>query len=178
MGTPVANLIILVAAVLLSTVVVLFAVNVTTSQVQKEKLYIATSHVWYIDNTQSIAAIGITNTGPTDIVLTKIDVNGLQCQWSGTDNYVTYCVMSGPIPGDLPFVGQISNSANTTITIAGQPYQFTIASEGLTIKSGMSVAFYIVIPNAIMVYNISTPMDMVITTTQGVYCTETIVQGT
>jgi hypothetical protein len=178
LGTPVANLIILVAAVLLATVVVVYAIDLTTSQVQKEKLYITTTHIWYVNSAESIAAIGISNIGPTDIVLTQINVNGLQCQWNGTTNYIVYCAIDGPIQGDLPFVEQISSTANTTITIGGQPYHFTVASEGLTIKSGWSIAFYIVIPNLLSIYDLSTPVQMTISTAQGVYFTETIVQST
>jgi hypothetical protein len=178
LGTPVANLIILVAAVLLASVVVVFAVNVTTSQVQKEKVYIATTHIWYVDSAKSIAAVGISNIGPTDIVLTQVNVDGLQCAWNGTSNYVAYCEINGPIPGDLPLVETISNTANTTITISGQHYTFAPASAGLTIKSGWSIAFYIVIPNLISIYDLSTPVQMTISTAQGVYFTETIVQST
>ena len=103
LGAPVGNLIILVAAVILSTTVVLFATNVTSSSVQKEKMYISTSHIWYINSSTSIAAIAICNTGPTDIVLNKINVKGLQCEWNGTANYVAYCKINGTMPGDLPF---------------------------------------------------------------------------
>jgi hypothetical protein len=110
-------------------------------------------------------------------VLTQINVDGLQCQWNGTTNYVVYCEIKGPIPGDLPFVGVISSTANTTITIGGQPYNFAVASEGLTVKSGSSVAFYIVIPNLISIYDLSTPVQMTISTAQGVYFTETLVQS-
>jgi hypothetical protein len=177
LSTPVANLIILVAAVLLSTVVVVYAINLTASQVQKEKVYIATTHIWYVNSAESIAAIGISNIGPTDIVLTQINVDGLQCQWNGTTNYVVYCEIKGAIPGDLPFVEAISSTANTTITISGQPYQFALASQGLTIKSGHSVAFYVVIPNLISIYDLSTPVQMTISTAQGVYFTETLVQS-
>ncbi len=178
LGAPVGNLIILVAAVILSTTVVLFATNVTSSQVQKEKMYIATSHIWYVNSTTSVAAIAICDTGPTDIVLNKIDVKGLQCEWNGTSNYVAYCKINGTMPGDLPFTTDISQSENTTITIANKDYDFQIAGEGLTIKSGYSLAFYIVVPNRVMVYDLSTPLRMVITTTQGVYITETLVQTT
>ena len=178
LGTPVANLIILVAAVLLATVVVAYAVNLTTSQVQKEKVYIATTHIWYLNNTESVAAIGITNIGPTDIVLTQINIDGLQCQWNGTNNYVAYCAINGTIPADLPLVEDISNTGNTTITIGGQNYNFFVASEGLTIKSGWSVAFYIVVPNLISIYDLSTPVQMTINTAQGVYFTDTLVQST
>jgi hypothetical protein len=80
------------------------------------------------------------------------------------------------MPGDLPFIMDINRESNTTITIGLLDYDFVGASEGLTIKSGWTIAFYIVVPNRVMVYDLSTPLRMVITTTQGIYCTETIVQ--
>ncbi len=178
LGAPVGNLIILIATVLLSTTVVLFATNVTTSQVQKEKLYITTSHVWYLNSSTSIAAVAICNIGPTDTIITKLDVKGLQCEWNGTSNFVLYCKINGTMPGDLPLITDLTNTQNATITIGNQPYEFTTASEGITIKSGWSIAFYAVIPNRVMVYDLSTPLRMVISTMQGVYCTETLVQST
>ncbi len=180
LGAPVGNLIILMAAVILSTTVVLFATNVTSSQVQKEKLYIATSHVWYVNSTISIAAVGICDTGPTDIVVSQLNVKGLQCEWNGETNYVLYSKINGTLPGDLPLVTleTIARAANASIPIGSESYVFTLASEGLTIKSGQSLAFYAVIPNRVMVYDLSTPLRMVISTTQGVYCTETLVQTT
>ena len=178
LSAPVSNLIILVAAVLLSTVVVVYAVNLTTSQVQKEKVYIAATHIWYVNNAESIAAIGISNIGPTDIVLTQISVDGLQCEWNGTTNYVVYCKIDGSIPGDLPLAQDISSTANTTISIGGRPYQFAPAQAGLTIKSGWSMAFYVVVPNLISIYDLSTPVEMTISTAQEVYFTETLVQST
>ncbi|XHH09764.1 MAG: hypothetical protein ACFCUE_03825 [Candidatus Bathyarchaeia archaeon] len=178
LGAPVGNLIILVAAVILSTTVVLFATNVTSSQVQKEKMYIATSHIWYVNSSTSIAAIAVCNTGPIDIVLNKIDVKGLICEWNGTNNYVVYTKINGTMPGDLPFTSDISQTENTTIPIAHQDYEFQVAGEGLTVKSGWSIAFYIVVPERVMVYDLSTPLRMVITTTQSLYITETLVQTT
>jgi hypothetical protein len=166
------------AAVILSTVVVVFAVNVTTSQVQKENLYVASSHIWYINSSSSVVAIGITNTGPTDIVLTKINVKGLQCAWNGTDNFVIYSKTNGTLPGDLPMVTSFANNANTTVTIGNQQFTFTTASEGLTLKSGWSMAFYVAVPNTIMVFDLASPVRSVISTTQAVYCSETLVQTT
>lgn len=176
LGAPVGNLIILVAAVILSTTVVLFATNVTSSQVQKESLYIPSSHVWYVNSTCSVAAIAITNTGPTDIVLIKLDVKGLQCQWNGTDNFVIYAKTNGTLAGDLPYQADFSNIANSTITIGGEGYEFTTAETGLTLRSGYTMAFYVAVPNRVMVYDLSTPLRMLISTTQAVYCTETVVQ--
>ena len=184
LGAPVGNLIILTAAVLLSTTVVLFAMNVTTSQVQKENMFITTSHVWYVNSTYSLVAVSITDNGPTDIVLSRIVVKGTQCTWNGTENYVVYNKSNETLPGDLPFFANFTNiipETNTptnNITIANQQYNFTVAGEGLTLKSGWTMTFYIALPQAIMVYDLSMPIRIVISTTQSVYFTETLVQTT
>jgi hypothetical protein len=144
--------------------------------VQKEKVYVDSTHVWYINPETSLAAIAITDTGPTDVVITKINIKGLQTQWSGDTNYVVYCKINGTMPGDLQYAANIDPAGTTTINIAGQPYDFTVANEGLTIQSGCSIAFYVAVPNTIMQYDLSEPIRMVISTTQTVYCTETQVQ--
>jgi len=110
--------------------------------------------------------------------LNKIDVKGMQCDWNGTNNYVIYCKINGTMPGDLPYIDDINREGVTTVSVGGKPFDFEPASEGLTIQSGWTIAFYIVVPNRVMVYDLSTPLRMVITTTQGVYCTETLVQTT
>jgi hypothetical protein len=176
LGAPIGNLIILMAAVVLSTTVVLFATNITASQVQKETLFIPTSHVWYVNTTYSVASVAVTNTGPTDVVLARIVVKGLACQWNGTANFVVYAKASGTFPGDLPFVGNLTNTADATIAVGGQPFTFTVATEGLTLKAGESMAFYIVVPSRIMVYDLASSARIVISTTQAVYCTDTLVQ--
>jgi hypothetical protein len=179
LGAPVGNLIILVAAVALSTTLVLFATNVTSSQVQKESLYIPSTHIWIVNGTYSIAALALTDTGPTDIVLTKLEIKGMQIQWNGngTDSYVIYAKVNGTLPGDLPYA-DITNSGNTTITIGGQDCTFAPAEVGLTLKSGYTMAFYVAVPNRIMMYDLATPVGMIISTTQAVYCTQTLVQST
>jgi hypothetical protein len=178
LGTPVGNLIILVAVVLLSSTVVLFATNVTASQVQKEKMYIEASHVWYINGTSSSAAMAICNTGPTDIVLTQVNIKGLQCSWNSSTNFIIYSKTNGTIPANLPVLTNLTNTENTTITIGDQSYTFTVAEKGLTIKAGQSIILYAVIPERIMIYDLSTPIRMVVTTTQAAYCTETLAQTT
>lgn len=176
LGTPVANLIILTAAVLLSVTVVAFATNVTTSQVQKENMYIAETHLWYINSAYSVGAISIVNTGPSDIVLTKIVIKGLQSTWNGTDNYVIYNKTNQTLPGNLPLVENFTNTESTDITIGNTPFTFDAAQEGLTLKSGWTITFYIAIPNTIMIYDLGQAIRITISTTQAVYATETLVQ--
>lgn len=174
LSAPVGNLIILVAAVLLSTTVVLFATNVTSSQVQKETLFIPSSHVWYVNSTYSLAAIAVTDTGATSSVIVNLQIKGVQCQWNGTYSYVIYSKINGTLPGDLPYA-DITNS-NNTINIGGQNFNFTTASAGLTLNSGNSIAFYVALPNCISIYDLATPVNVILTTTQTVYCTQTLVQ--
>jgi 5'-3' exonuclease len=176
LGTPVANLIVLTAAVMLSITVTSLAMNVTTSQVQKENLYITTSHLWYTNSSYSSGAIAVTNTGPTDIVLTKIVVKGLQCAWNGSTNFIIYNKTNQTLPGDLPYVATLTNTENNTIIVGNQPFTFAVAGEGLTLKSGWTIMFYLTIPDRVMVYDLGQPIRIVISTTQAVYCTETNVQ--
>jgi hypothetical protein len=178
LGTPVANLIIMMSAVILSITVTFFAMNVTTSQVQKESIYISQTHLWYVNSTYSTGAIAITNTGPTDIVLNKVIIKGLTCTWNGTTNYVIYSKSNETLKGDLPFTASFTNNANTTITIGNVPYNFDVAQEGLTLKSGQTMVFYIALPERLMVYDLGTPVRIVISTTQAAYCSETLVQTT
>jgi hypothetical protein len=178
LGAPVGSLIMLVATIALSTTVVLFAINVTSSQVQKEKLFIASSHVWYCNSSISVAAIAICDTGATDSVFSKIDVKGLQCQWNGTSNYIVYTKINGTLPADLPLLTEFSRNDITPVAIGDQTYNLTAATEGLSIQSGHTLVFYVVIPAHVIIYDLSTPLRMVITTTQSVYCSETVVQST
>jgi len=59
------------------------------------------------------------------------------------------------MPGDLPYMAALSGTENSTIPVAGEDYEFTPAQEGLTISSGSSLAFYIVVPDRVMVYDVS-----------------------
>jgi hypothetical protein len=175
-STPIGNLIMLLAVVILSTTVVIFAINIMTVQAEKEKVYVASTHIWYINSQTSIAAIGITDTGPTDVILTKINIKGLDCQWNEGDNYMVYCIINETIPGDLQYATNLSPTTNTTINIGNQPFQFTPASNALTLQQGNTLMLYINIPNTIMLYNLSEPLRIIINTTQSVYLSEAQVQ--
>jgi methylaspartate ammonia-lyase len=101
LGAPVGNLIILIAAVALSTAVVLYAVNVTSNQVQKESLYIAGATL----DTEK-ATVNIVNTGPTSIRVSQITIKGERFT-----NYTTY-----------PDIGDgLAKGNSTTITVILTP---------------------------------------------------------
>jgi len=146
----------------------------TASQVQKETMFIPTSHIWYVNSTFSVAAVAITDTGATDIVITKLEVKGLTCQWSGNESYVVFARLNGTLPGSLPFISNFAG--NATVTIAGAQYVFSQANSGLTMKAGETIVFYIAVPNRMMIYDLATPVHILLTTTQSIYCTDTLVE--
>jgi hypothetical protein len=132
-GAPVGNLIILVAAVVLSTTVVLFAVNVTSNQVQKESLYIAAA---YLDADK--AELTIVNTGPTSIRVSQITIKG--------DRFSNY-------------------TSNPEITTG--------------LAKGESTTLTVTLPeNLITINDVGRPITIVVSTTQGAYFIETLVQAT
>ena len=134
LGAPVGNLIILAAAVVLSTTVVLFAVNVTSNQVQKESLYIKEATL-----STAEAVITIENTGPTSIRVAQITIKG--------DRFAEY-----------------------TSDPAG------IQTSGLA--KGESATLTVELPDELITVNdIGRPVTLVISTTQGAYFTETLVQA-
>jgi hypothetical protein len=121
------------AAVVLSTTVVLFAVNLTSNQIQKESLFIAGTNL----DTEK-AQISIVNTGPTSIRVNQITIKG--------DRFMNYT--SSPEIGTGLAKG---NSTTLTVTLT---------------------------PDLITVNDVGRPVTIVITTTQGAYFTETLVQAT
>ncbi|MCJ7470970.1 hypothetical protein MUO74_10870, partial [Candidatus Bathyarchaeota archaeon] len=72
LSTVVTTLIILVVSVLLATVVTFYAINVTTTRVQEESLFLTKQHVWYnTSGSWAQTAIVIVNTGGRDAVIDK-----------------------------------------------------------------------------------------------------------
>jgi hypothetical protein len=117
LGAPVGNLIILVAAVALSTTVVLFAVNVTSNQVQKESLQITDVTL----NTAS-CSISIQNTGSTSIRVSQVTVKG--------DKYSNYTsnpdISGGLAKGGVATLTVTLTDGTVTMNDVGRPSTLVI----------------------------------------------------
>jgi hypothetical protein len=177
MSSAIATLMTLTAAVVLSATVVLFATNVTAGEMSsKENVIIPTTHIWYINDTNSVGAIGLTNTGSTDIIINKITVKGIKCEWNeGNNSFVLYYKMTGAIQGDLPFVDVVAPQSN--VTIADQPCTLDVASQGLSVKAGTSMICYIALPGNIMIYDMGQSIHVSVLTTQAIYTVEASVEA-
>jgi hypothetical protein len=166
-----------VVSVLLATVVTFYAINVTTTRVQEESLFLTKPHVWYSANGTSPtaeAAILIINTGGRDVVIDKITVRGQECEWTK----VFYNITSGSISADLSFNATLVDGGN--ITIGGSPYSFEQGESGkdLTLKSGQTLILYIDDPDSIALNDIGITVGITVFTSNAQYYKETNVQAT
>jgi hypothetical protein len=179
LSTVVTTLIILVVSVLLATVVTFYAINVTTTRVQEESLFLTKQHVWY--NTTggwAQCALVIVNTGGKDVVLDKITARGQESTWTNVFYYreegLAVSTDLEVTSDKLPAIG----TANTTeITIQGSACNFTRASDDLTLKSGWTMVLYIDEPDSVALNDVGTTVGITAFTANAQYYKETNVEA-
>jgi hypothetical protein len=175
----VTTLIILVVSVLLATVVTFYAINVTTTRVQEESLFLAKQHVWY--NTTggwAEGAIVIVNTGGKDVVLDKITFRGQDSTWTDVfywrTNTVTISTDIAVTPDVLP---DMATANTTSIDVQGTARTFTRATDDVTIKSGDTLVVYVSSPDSIALNDVGITVGITIFTANAQYYKETNVQA-
>jgi len=175
LSTVVTTLIILVVSVLLATVVTFYAINVTTTRVQEESLFLTKPHVWCpaMAGRNAQAALVIINTGGRDVVIDKISVRGQESDWSN----VYYNITSGGISADLEYNSTLVNEGK--IEIGGKEYIFKQGTSGkdITLKSGMTLIIYIDQPDSISLNDIGTTVGITVFTSNAQYYKETNVEA-
>lgn len=187
LSTVVTTLIILVISVLLASVVTYFAINVVSTRVQEESIYLTKQHIWH-NATATIgtvaysqAALMVINTGGRDIVIDKIAVRGQECNWNDTvtssKHLVLYCITNNPISNDMSYIYNFNISGTNTITIDSQDYTFTEASSDLVLRSGYTIMIYVVNPDSININDIGLTVSISLYTAQAMYYKETNVQA-
>jgi len=177
LSTVVTTLIILVVSVLLATVVTFYAINVTTTRVQEESLFLTKQHVWY--NTTggwAQGAVVIVNTGGKDVVMDKITVRGQECAWT---NVFYWRTNNETISTDLSVTpNELNVSASTaSITVQGSARTFDQASDDITLKSGYTMVMYIASPDSIALNDVGTTVGITAFTANAQYYKETNVQA-
>ena len=169
LSTVVTTLIILVVSILLATVVTYYAINVTSTRVEEESLFVTKQHVWYNTTSgSSQAAFIIINTGGRDVVIDKITVRGQECPWAN----VYYATTTNSINEDLSWTNNLSS-----ITLDSTTYTLTNATNDITLKSGYTMIIYIVNPDSISVNDIGLSVGINIFTAQAQYYKECNVQA-
>jgi len=147
LSVVVTTLIILVVSVLLATVVTFYAINVTTTRVQEESLFLTKQHVWFnTTGSWAQAAIVIVNTGGKDVVLDKVSVRGQDSEWQTVYYWRTSNIT---ISNDLDVTSTNITGASFNITIQGATRTFQQASDDLTLKSGWTMVLYVMNPDSV-----------------------------
>jgi len=173
LSTVVTTLIILVVSVLLATVVTFYAINVTTTRVQEESLFLTKPHVWCPSSGNAQAALVIINTGGRDVVIDKITVRGQESDWA----YVYYNITSGGISADLPYNNTLANNGKIKIGTTDYIFKQGVSGKDITLKSGMTLIIYIKKPDSISLNDIGTTVGITVFTSNAQYYKETIVQA-
>jgi len=175
LSTVVTTLIILVVSVLLATVVTFYAINVTTTRVQEESLFLTKQHVWY--NTSggwAEGAIVVVNTGGKDAVIDKITVRGQDCPWS---NVYYWRTSTDTITGDLNVSTTELTGTTCDIDINGSPETFDQATDDVTLKSGFTMVVYIKDPDSVALNDVGITVGITLFTANAQYYKETNVQA-
>ncbi len=82
LSNVVSTLIILVVSVLLSGVVTMYAINITSTRTQQEALKLTKQEIWVYGNGTAFAGVAVDNVGGRDVVIDKIQVRGVEADWS------------------------------------------------------------------------------------------------
>ena len=170
LSTVITTLIILVVSILLATVVTYYAINVTSTRVEEESLYISKQHAW-VKSGDSQAAFIIINTGGRDVIIDKITVRGQECDWST----VYYATTSETVTEDLTYQTTLNSTSisindSTNVTL-------TQASTDLTLKSGYTMIVYIDDPDSLSLNDVGTTVGINIFTAQAQYYKECNVEA-
>jgi len=175
LSVVVTTLIILVVSVLLATVVTFYAINVITTRVQEESLFLTKPHIWYnTTGSWAQAAIVILNTGGKDVVLDKISVRGQECQWTNVYYWRTNNVT---VSNELQVTPTKINGTNFDIRVQGDMRTFTRSDNDLTLKSGWTIVIYIMNPDSISQNDVGLPVGITVFTSNAQYYKETNIEA-
>ncbi len=175
LSTVVTTLILLVVSVLLATVVTFYAINVTTTRVQEESLYLTKQHVWFnTTGSWAQAACVILNTGGKDIVIDKLSVRGQECSWTNAYYWKTNTVT---VSNDLNVTNTALAGSSVTINIQNASRTFNQATNDLTLKSGWTMVLYIMSPDSIALNDIGITCGISLFTANAQYYKEANVQA-
>ena len=175
LSTVVTTLIILVVSVLLATVVTFYAINVTTTRVQEEALYLTKQHIWFnTTGSWAQAALVTLNTGGKDVVIDKISVRGQECSWTNVYYWRTNSIT---VSNDLNVTHAQLTGDTANITVQNGPRVFSRANGDITLKSGWTVVIYVMNPDSIALNDVGITCGITIFTSNAQYHKETNVEA-
>lgn len=168
----VTTLIILVVSVLLAGIVTYYATNITMTRTQQEDVAVSMEHVW-VNSTGAVAAFKLQNLGGRDILIDKIAVRSVACNWSTT--YIWRVPGNTTVMHDLPITSpaNVDGSANsTTLTLEGATQTLATPGGPVPLSSGGVLVVYIGHPDNISMDDIGKTTSITVFTMNGQYIVE------
>lgn len=163
--------ILLVVAVLLTSVTAYYATNITLSRTKGEEVRISKERVW-VNGSGAVAAFKVQNLGGRDILVGGIRVQGVELEW--TDVYYYRVPTGSSVTGELNRTSY-SSLTGSGVTIDGLNYNRSRGNLPL-ITSG-SIIFYVKGPGNVQTSDVGTTIDLSIYTNNAQYITECNVES-
>jgi hypothetical protein len=172
LSTVITTLIILVVSILLASVLTYFAVNVVSTRVQEESLYVSRQHIWVNSDGVAEGAVMVTNNGGRDVVINKVAVRGQQSTWESV--FYAVAAEDDDLTADLNYVTAPVAADNNI----GLNATATQATKNLVLPSGSTIVIYFNDPDSIGLNDIGLTVSISLHSAQAVYYSEVNIQAT
>jgi hypothetical protein len=171
LSTVITTLIILVVSILLASVLTYFAINVVSTRVQEESLYVSKQHIWVNSNGTAEAAVMVTNNGGRDVVINKVAVRGQQSAWANV--FYAVAVKADDLTVDLQYLtAPVAETNNLGLNDTAHQ-----ATSNLILPSGSTMVLYANDPDSIGLNDIGLTVSISLHSAQAVYYSEVNIQA-
>jgi len=167
LSNVVSTLIILVVSVLLAGVVTMYAINITSTRTQQESLKLMKQEIWVYGNGTAYAAVEIDNVGGRDVVIDKVQVRGVEADWSKA----YYLRLPQALSTSLICPNETMTWTDFLYT-QGTVGDFTNDTYDKPLASGDSIVIYIKDPESISVSDIGVTIGITVFTENAQYYVE------
>jgi hypothetical protein len=171
LSETVSVLILLVVAVLLTSVTTYFATNITRTRTKLEEVRISKERIW-VNETGAVSAFKIQNLGGRDILVDGIIVRGVELEWSDVYYY--------RVPTGTSVTGELNRTSYTSLTGSGitiDSMVYNRSSSELPLISSGSIIFYVKGPGNVQMDDVGTAITLSIFTNNAQYITECNVES-
>jgi len=167
LSNVVSTLIILVVSVLLAGVVTMYAINITSTRTQQEALKLTKQEIWVYGNGTAYAGVAVDNVGGRDVVVDKIQVRGVEADWTKAH----YLRLPSALSTSLICPNQTIDWSGFLYT-SGKVGNFTVDSFDKPLASGDTIIIYIENPESISVSDIGVTIGVTVFTENAQYYVE------
>jgi len=167
LSNVVSTLIILVVSVLLAGVVTMYAINITSTRTQQEQLKLTKQAIWVYGNGTAYTGVAVDNVGGRDVVIDKIQVRGVEAQWTSV-----YFIRLNKTISTSIYCPNSTHTWTGFLYTSGRVADFTSEDNDKPLASGNTMIVYIENPDSISVNDIGVTIGITVYTENAQYYVE------